>query len=352
MPIQAADIADLVTSTLRSLGRGRWTDNSSAYRRTVATQILIKKGKVKFETDGYEIQFNRLTGLGDTARFVGMGAIDQIDVPANLGLGSIPWRHATWNWAWDYREILMNRNESRIVELLHTRRNQALGNMIELFERALWRVPLTTDNVSIYGIPYWIVKSNTATTTNNGFNGTVPSGYTTVGNINPTTDTRWRNYATQYSNVTKDDFVRKARRMAEYTAFKPIVADTPNYETGEKTLFYSNYSLVGSLVEIAESSNENLGKDVAPYEGKVLFMNTPIDIVPELDNDTTNPFYQIPWSVFFVKGLTGSWMKETNQPIVPGQHTMSAVHGDVTLNTLCVDRRQAGVLATDVTMPA
>jgi len=71
-----------------------------------------------------------------------------------------------------------------------------------------------------------------------------------------------------------------------------------------------------------------------------------------LDNDTTNPFYQIDWGVMGAMGLSGAYMKETNVAVVPGQHTMSATHVDSTLNTLCYDRRRCGVLATDTGLPA
>jgi hypothetical protein len=352
MALQAANIADLVTTTLRDLGRNKWTDNSSYYRRTAAMQMLNKR-KTSFQS-GYEIQFNRMVGLSNAARSVGLGAEDVVNITNQMGTANVPWRHVTWNWAYDFREPLFNNQPAKIVDLLKTRRIAAMGSAIELFERMMWRAPAVTDDVSMYGVPYWIVKSNTAATyaNNNGFNGLAPSGYTTVAGVNPTTDDRWRNYATQYTVVSKDDFIRKARRMAEYTDFRPLVENTPQYDTGAKCEFYTNYNVSGTLVEILESQNENLGTDIAPYEGKAQFMRTNINVIPELDADTTNPFYQIDWGTFGVVGLSGAWMKETNVPTVPGQHTMSAVHTDVTLNTICYDRRKSGVLATDTTLPA
>jgi len=353
MATQAANIADLVTTTLRELGRNRWTDNASYYRNTIALKTLINKKKTTFDS-GYEIQFNRMTGVSQSARFVGLGAEDVVTITNQMGTCSVPWRHVTWNWAYDYREPLFNSGAAKIVDLIRTRRVAAMGSAIELFERAFWRTPASSDDVTMYGIPYWIVKSNTAATiaNNNGFNGLSPATSTNVAGINPNTDDKWRNYATQYTTVSKSDFIRSARRMAEMTKFTPLVDDVPQYDKGEATEFYTNYALYSTLVEILESQNDNLGADIAPMEGKPTFMRGPINVVPELDSDTTNPFYQIAWSVFCVKGLSGSWMKETVQPVVPGQHTLSAVHTDCTLNTLCYDRRKCGVLATDTTMPA
>lgn len=355
MALQGSGDADLVTTTLRDLGRGKWTDNSSAYRNTIALKKIINKRKTNFDS-GYEVQWNRMTGLSNSARGVGLGAQDIIDITTNMGTPpTAPWRHVTWNWAWDFREPLMNNSPAKIVDLIKTRRIAAMGSAIEYFEVRLWRAASTSaTDVNIFGIPNYIVKSATAATiaNNNGFNGLAPSGDTLVAGINPTTDTRWRNYTDAYTVVSKDDLIRKWRRMAEYTNFQPLVDNTPTYDDGEATEFYTNYAVSGTLVEILESQNENLGVDVAPYEGKAMFNRSPVNVVPELDNDTTNPVYQVPWSVMGAMGLSGAWMKETNILQVPGQHTMSATHTDCTLNLICRDRRQAGVISNGTTLPA
>lgn len=353
MAVQANNIADLVTGTLNQLGRGKWTDNASRYRRTVAAKFLLKKGKMTFDS-GKAVSWNRMNALGNSTRWVGLGAPDVLDIPTVMGTGEIPWRHITNNWSMDFREPLMNSNESAIFNLIKARRVASMGNMVETFERAAWRCPALTDDVTMMGIPYWVVKSNTAATlaNNNGFNGLAGATHTTVGGINPTTDDQWRNYGTQYTLAAKEDFVRKARRMAEMTKWEPIVDDIPQYASGEACEYYTNYDLYSTLVEILESQNENLGIDIASMEGKVVFMGAKVKSIPELDNDSTNPFYQIDWSVFGAMGLRGATMKETSVPIVGGQHTMSATFVDSTLNTLCYDRRKLGVLATGTTMPA
>lgn len=355
MALQAAGDADLVALTLKDLGRGKWTDNSSAYRNTIALKKIINKRKTSMDS-GYEVQWNRMVNTSNSARGVGFGAQDVVDITNNMGTPpSIPWRHVTWNWAWDFREPLMNNSPAKIVDLIKTRRIAAMGSAIEYFEYRLWRAAATAaTDVDPYGIPNYLVKSATAATgaNNNGFNGLAPGSDTTVAGINPTTDTRWRNYTDAYTVVSKDDLIRKWRRMAEYTNFKPLVDNTPTYETGEETEFYTNYAVSGTLVEILESQNENLGMDVAPYEGKAMFNRSKVNVVPELDNDTTNPVYQVPWSVMGCIGLTGAWMKETAIANVPGQHTLSATHTDVTLNIIMRDRRMGGVIATGVGMPA
>lgn len=351
MAIQVTNDADLVTTTLSELGRPKFTDLMSDYQNTIALKRLLKKSKTNFDS-GKSISFNVITDHSNSARFVGLGAIDVIDITSQMTTGDVPWRHITWNWAWDFREPLMNKSPAKIVDLIQTRRIAALGSAIIKFEYAFWRVPASTDDTSPYGVPYWIVKSNTATTTADGFNGSVPSGYTIVGGLNPTTYPRWKNYATQYTTVSKDDLIRKWRRACMYTDFTPLVDEIPTYNTGDDYGYYTNYPVVGTLEEILESQNENLGSDVASQDGKALFRRTPVTWAKELDLDTTNPVYGINWGEFKTMGLSGAWMKETAVPTVAGQHTMSATHTDCTFNLFCRNRRRNFVLATDTTLPA
>lgn len=353
MSLQAAQIADLVTTTLNELGELKFTDLMSDYQNTIILKRTMKKNKMTFDA-GPEVQFNVILDHNDSARFVPLGAVDIVDIPNVMTTGRVPYRHITWNWAIERREIAMNRSPRRIVELAKTRRIASFGSAIIKFENKGWRAPASTDDLSPYGIPYWIVKSNTAANSSNsdGFNGSVPSGYTTVGNLNPTTYPRWKNYATQYTLITKDDLIRKMRRACVYTDFMPLVDDIPVYNTGDDYGYYTNYAVIGALEEALEAQNENLGSDVASMDGKTLFRQAPLVFVKELDLDTTNPIYGINWGEFKTMGLRGEWMNETSIPNQPGQHTVSATHTDCSFNWFCRNRRRNWVLATDTTMPS
>lgn len=348
--LQAGDIADLVTTTLDELGELKFTDLMSDYQNTIALKRLMKKGKMTF-TAGTQVDFNVITDENHSARFVGLGEDDIVDIPNVMTTGKVPWRHITWNWGIERREVAMNRSPRKIVDLTKTRRIAAFGSAIIKFEQRFWKVPAVTDNVNPFGIPYYVVKSATANTTNTGFNGTVPSGYTVVANLNPTTYPRWANYAGPYTAVTKDDFVRKARHMANYTDFKPLVDDMPVYNTGNDIGQYCNYALLSALEEILEDQNDDLGPDVASQDGKTVFRRVPVTFVKELDLDTTNPFYMLNWGELGTMGLRGEWMNETAQPIMPGKHTVSATFTDCTFNLLCRNRRRQGVLSNGTTLP-
>jgi hypothetical protein len=354
MPVlQSSGIADLVAMTLPQLGKLKFTDLMSNYQNTIILKRTMKKGKMTFES-GASVDFNVITDTNHSAKMVGIGQVDNVDIPNLMTKGEVPWRHCTWNWAHDNRILAMNREPSRIVDLLQTQRIAAFGDGIILFEIQGWQCPASTDTVSAYGIPYWVVKSNTAATqtNNNGFNGGAPTGYTTVGNINPTTFPRWQNYATQYTNVLKNDFVRKARRMMFYIDFQPLVDEIPTYNTGDDYGLYANYSLVAALEELLEAQNDDLGNDIASMDGKTEFRRKPVTPVRQLDLDTTNPLYALNWGEFHAMGLRGLWMYETVIPVMPNQHNVSATHNDCSFNWFCRNRRRNGVIATDVTMPS
>lgn len=350
--LQATDIADLVTTTLNELGELKFTDLMSNYQNTIALKRLMKKNKTTFDA-GPKVQWNLITDTNGSARFVGLGETDIVNIKNVMTTASVDWRHITWNWAIERREIAFNRTPRKIVDMSKTRRIAAFGDAIIKFEQAYWQVPDVTDTVTAYGIPYYVVKSNTAATAANadGFNGLVPSGYTTVANLSSTTYPRWANYATQYTSISKDDLIRKWRRMAVYTDFMPLVDEIPQYTTGEDYGYYTNYAVVSSLEELLEAQNDDLGPDVASMDGKVLFRRVPVTFVKQLDRDTTNPVYSLNWGELHTMGLRGEWMREVVMPQYPGQHTLSATFTDCTYNLLCRNRRRQGVLATDTPMP-
>lgn len=349
MALQGTDYADLVVTSLNQLGRSKFTDLMSDYQNTIALKRLMKKGKMTFE-GGPEVQFNLITNTNGSARAVGLGYTTVADIPNVMTNGKVPWRHVTWNWAMERRMIAMNAGAQKIVDIVKVQRLAAFGDAVKMFERFFWRVPDSTDTVTPFGIPYYVVKSTTATTTNDGFNGTLPSGYTTVANISPTTYPRWTNYATGYTTVSKDDLIRKLRRAAKYTDFTPLVEGIPQYDVGNDYGWYSNYNVVGTMEEILEAQNENLGSDVAPMDGKVMIRRAPLTFVKELDLDTTNPVYGIDWSTMHTMGLKGEWMREKVFDENPNQPTMMLTNVDCSYNLICHNRRKNSVIATATTM--
>jgi hypothetical protein len=339
--IQAADIADIAVSTLRNLGRHRVTDVQSTYQNTTIFKRLWKKNKLTFSGD--QAQFNLITDESHTARSVGLYYTANVAPTNVLTTGVMPWRHVHWDYGID-----------RILDIFKVQRWAALASGILFMERKGWQVaPSTSDD--FMGIPGWIVKSNTAVTTNDGFNGSLPSGYTTVAGIDPTSvkiAPKWNNYGTQYTNVSKDDAVIKLERLLDYTDFMPLVDELPTYNEGDDYGLYTTYTVKQQFKQLLEAQNDDLGFDLDPTNGHMMFRRGPVTWVKQLENDTTNPIYAINWGEFHFIVLRGEMMKEVVFPQLPNQPTTMAVHVDSSLNTYCTNRRRQGILSTDTTMPA
>ncbi len=345
--LQATGDHDLVQTTIRDLGRMRFTEIATNLQEHTAMSNLLRSNRVEL-TSGYGIQFDVMVGQTNAAANVGMGASDDVNIVDTMTQGDADWRNSTTNYALIGQEVAMNREPSKIVSLVQVRRLGALISLAELMENNFWGPPVAVnDNLTPWGVNTWFVKNATQ-----GFNGSVPSGYTEIGGINPTTYPNWNNWTDQYVAVSKDDLIRRMRKAATFTKFRPPVEGIPSFNTGDSYGYYSNYGVIGPLEENLEAQNDNLGNDVASKDGDVLFRKVPVKWIPKLEADTTNPVYGIQWGEFKTFILSGWWLKETAVPVYPGQHTMSAQFVDCTYQWVCRNRRRNFVIATGTTYPS
>jgi hypothetical protein len=348
--LQGTDIADLVQSVINDKGRMKMTDISSDYNETIVAKELFSKSKSE-PGFGTEFEFNLVTDDNGSAEAHGLYAPVQVNPTNVMTSGKMPWRRVRFNYGIDHDEIAMNMAPTKVYALIDTRRRAALASWIKFAERRFWRLASASDTLNFQGIPYWIVKSATAITTNNGFNGTVPSGYTTVANINPTTYPRYTNFAGPYSALTDDDFVKTLETAMDRTRFVPLVEGTPTYNTGDKYGLYTTFNVRSAMKDILKAQNDSLGWDLDPANGKVAFRRSPLVWVNELDSDTTGPIYGINWGVFSVRRLKNVWMREVVIKEHDTQPTVTAVHTFCSFNTFCPDRRRNFVLSNGTTLP-
>lgn len=340
MSLEAADIADLVASTLDDLGRMKMTDLSGDLQEYVGFSEIFKKERVTFDS-GKAISFNLLTDDNNQASHTGLYQVDNYGVNDVLDSGTIPWRYSNFNYAWDNHEISMNASsEERLLDLVKVRRIAAFIAWAKLIESTIWSKPTdSTDKTTPYGVKMYVVRN-----ASEGFNGGNPSGFTSgVAGINSSTQTRWANWTAQYTNVTKTDFIRKARQASVKTKFMPPV-EISDYNTGDRFGYYTNYSVLSSLEEILEDQNENLGNDIASKDGQVQYRKRAVRYVPQLDSDAQNPFYGLNWGVLQTVFMRGWYMKEAKPRQAPNQHNVTVVDNDSQWNLKCTDRRRLFVI--------
>ncbi|HOK67208.1 MAG TPA: phage major capsid protein [Anaerohalosphaeraceae bacterium] len=347
--IRDVDIADLITTTLHKLGRGRFHQIAQQLTEYEVMSWLLKKngefGGVNVISDGLGIKEYLMVKYGDSFRWVGLFEKDNIDITDHLTEMKVEWCRGTDNMAWERREILENRGESRLNNVIIPRRVAMMLRVAQNLENAFFADPIPGESKIPWGLPYWIVKNSTT-----GFNGGVhpalaAAGVTTVGNVNPEQYPTFKNYTDTYSAFTKEDLVRKLRKAHRKTAWKsPISLKEFRSVYGERRRLFVNEETISALESIAESQNDNLGIDLAPYDGETTFKRHPIRYVPKLDDDTSNPVYMIDLATFMLFVLEGDYLRESDARVAPFQHNVFVVHVDLSYNTLCVNRRANAVL--------
>lgn len=346
--LTATQLVDVVAGTLRDLGRPHYEPLMTDIQEFTAFHNLLDETRVAEQTGGYGVQWNVAVNNSGTARNTGFGGQDNPRIVSTMVQAQADWRGISADYSFLGEEISMNSDhEEQIVDLVAERRVATLYAIAELFEADFWGAPVSsTDTITPWGVNTWLQKAATE-----GFTGLMPSGFTTLG-LSSTTYPRWRNYAAPYTNVTPDDLIRKWRRASRKTNFKPPVSGIPQPGTAVQYGYYTNEPVLNYLEELLVGQNESIGTDLARYDNDVVFHRAPVHWVPFLDRDSTGPVYGINWGKFKTKVLLGWWLRETNVPHYPGQHTMSAHFLDCRFQPITYTRRCHFVLSTGTSYPS
>ncbi len=339
MPDQVDDFVSLTTPMFK---RFKWTDISLEHPEYVSSTLIDDKKVV--EQGGPTIDFRLKTRNTGNARNTGLFAQDITKVEDVTIAASVPWSMQTTNYSYDIYEDLFQSDRETIVKELQIRDHDAMSDMAELNEENLWSAPTSTADSRPMGIPFWLQK-DASTTVEGAFNGGNPTGFDAgCAGVSSTTYPRWRNWTFGYTQVSPGDLVRKVKKALAFTHF---MAPVPHPELGfgnsEYTIF-TTYRVSEPLERLAESRNDNLGKDLAKYINTVTIGGTPVKWVPYLEaNDTSDPLYGVNWKVFrpFVK--KGANMRRNPPKQGSRQHTTREVHIDNWMGYICYNRRMCWV---------
>ncbi len=357
MPLLESDIQDLVNLTRGDEGKGRLQNIAMQYTHYPLVGTMFGPDKLKIES-GYRIERNLMTRLPDAAWMTGLYGDDQIVAEDVTKKVIVEYRQAATGFMFDENEIAANQGEAKIYDLMKEKRAGADGAMIELLERKGWTAPSSSsDTLEFHGIPYWVVKNATT-----GFTGGAASGHTLVGNIDPSDVTTFKNYSVTYTNVDKADLFPKLRTAMRECDFKEVL-DVESYRRMKKQYrLYVNQTTITAFETVGESQNENLGRDLAPYDGGLLskgglsgvqefsgaltFRRRPLPYTPYLNNDTQNPVYGLDHSVLYFHVCKWCDMKEKPAIRHPNKRNVWQVFKDLRGNFCCVDRRAQFVAYT------
>ena len=330
-------IDDMVNSTLNELGSFKYENLSYTLLEHIVQKRLMRKKRMGFQS-GKSVDFNVKTKTGKQASHSELFDTDEVNIVNLLGKGNVPWTFTKTHWGYDNREPEFNSGASQILDMIKVRRDDAIQSVVGLFEDDFWATPDATNDKAPFGIKYWITRNATE-----GFNGAAPSGFTDVGGLNPSTVQNWKNWTSQYAAISKTDLIRKIRKAVTMTNFKPPIEGNP-YAKGQDFTHLTNYDVVGELEEYLQTENDDLGTDIAGYDGMVTFRSVPVEHVPKLDADTKNPWYGINWNFFEMIFMSGQFAVQSEP--MKASHNTRAIFYDWTYQYICRNRRMHFVCNT------
>ena len=335
MSLTDANIEDMLTTTLHDLGRNRFHQIAQDLVEYVALPRLLRKGNVRMQSSGIGIKETLMTRTGGSARWVGLNEEDAVAFQDVLDQLTVVWVRLTDNMTWERRMLLENRGEARINNVIKPQRVAMMLRIADALEQGFFGAPDASDTKKPWGLKYWMVKNATT-----GFNGGLPSGFSTVGGVNLTDSPTFKNYTFQYSNISKADLIKSMRTAHRKTRWRsPFKTTEMVSEFGDRRQIFVNETTLSAIEDVGEAQNENLGRDIASMDDRIVFKRHPFVYVPYLDDDATNPFYMTDLETIKPIVLKGDFLRESDAKRSPKQHNTFEVHIDLSVNFVMTNRR-------------
>jgi hypothetical protein len=331
----------MITTTLHNLGRGRFHQIAQDLQEYLVLPKLLAKDNVRIMTSGIGVKETLMTKTGGSARWVGLNEEDSVTYIDVLDGLTVVYVRLTDNMTWERRMLLENRGEARINNVIKPQRQAMMLRIADALEEGFFAAPDPADTKKPWGLKYWVVKNATT-----GFNGGLPSGFTTVGGVNITDSPTFKNYTAQYTDITKADVIKKMRTAHRKTNWRsPFKMSQMISETGMRRQIFVNETTISNVEDVGEAQNENLGRDVASMDDMIVFKKHPFVYSRYLDEDTTNPFYMIDTDTIKPFVLKGDYLRETDAQRSPKQHNTFEVHVDLSMNFVMTNRRANAVIS-------
>ncbi len=328
--------------TLKKYQKKRFINLTNQYHRNEFFERFMSSSKVP-EQGGAALAWKAQVSRINNTRLTQLYDQDRSNIANGMKEASVKWSMQTTNYSYDINEpMLQGGNETQIVNILTVKESEMYEGWSDFMFEKMWLCPAVgSDPQDLFGIPYWLTKNSSATP---GFNGGVPSGYSDVAGISPTTYPNWKNWTYTYTlnTYTRTDIVRRTVEAMNMCYFAP----PPKVEGGApgkpRWQLYTTWAVNEALEELAEQRNDNLKKELGFMPGGgVTILGVPLTWCDALDGgrgratlgpavDTTNPIYGVDWSQLDFKFLAGKNSVRTGPDKVAGAHTQRIVFVDNT----------------------
>jgi hypothetical protein len=336
--LQEQDMRDLVTGTLRNYGPPRFKQIATELQSYEVMPKWFKRDKVMIQ-GGTGLKRTLMARTNRTAYHTGIAGEDVTSITDLFEQIDVPFRHAVASWSYITQQVLVNRGKELVVNVIKPKRTAAMIDMAEELEYKAWAAPTPDNDVDPYGIPWWIVKNATQ-----GFNGGYPTGFSTMAGINLDTVPNFKNWTDTYVAISKQDLVKKLRRMLMYCGWKSPLRASDMLDDKAMYRFYCNFETELEVNDVATAQNDNLGPDVTNMDGQAMIKRFPLVAVPALNTHTDNPIYAVDHNCFYPFIRQGDFLRETGMIRDANRHNVWHHFIDLGYNYIMINRRTSGVL--------
>lgn len=360
--VSNSDLLDLQRTTTENLPDLDF-EVALTYQSYLVCDKWFKSDNVS-EESGTSIKRNIIlddSGNAQHVRLYQKVPVNVTDVQRQL---TAPWVQARTHYTIERREALRNRKPSKYIDLLKSRRTDGMVSLANLIEVDGWKSPNnTSDDLNPRGLPYWINKvipsagsgySAAIDVTTGGFVGRRvlfadgTQATTDVAGIDPTAESKWRNYAAVYSAVSTSDLIRAMRKAFYATSFKaPMMVKDLGQGPLAKYRIYCPLSTLIQLEEIGQTQNvgsDMLGPDLAKFHGVTAFRRVPLEYAPLLDSDTSEPVYMVNHNNFYPITQEGDWLRENEPQSDVESNNVFVTIIDNSFQFFCKNRRTSGAV--------
>ena len=365
MGIQIEQAADLLMGTLAKFKPNQFEIALESQTAEIVNRWF--KSDKKVITGGDMVKFYIQLKRSNNATHTRLYDTDDVNVANVMSEGTVKWTHAKTAWAFDVRELAMNKgNPQRVFNLLEARVKAAYQDLIIELEEAAWRTPTgSTDDLSPHGIPAWLVQADADSETGD-FTGYVgdyttsadaESAYSTVAGLScsSTTNPLWANYYADHNNNLDDTLIKVLSKAVLMTNFEtPTVAGEALDPKSNFSNFryYTSSNVILELEEVARQSDDKVGYDLGKYAGAVIFKGIPFKWVKDLDTELTyargaDPIYGINHNHFYPVVLADNNFRKTKPTAKNGSHNVMEGFIDLSYAYVCDNRRTGGFLISD-----
>ncbi len=338
MTIHADGFADHVIGTERKREPPKVSNIAQALRDYPTVRDMLKKKRRLFR-GGRGIEVNLFDKLGTGADHVGLLDAENPQYQDHLTQMTTAWVHARDSYMMEYRsDVLMNTGGEKLVDIMKMREAATMMRLVAELEDKIWESPAVGDLTNPRGFPYWIVQNSSS-----GFNGGHEGSHTSTGGVDVAVHPNYKNYSGTFTDITKLDAVQKIRRMLKKIKWRSPVS-LSEYRSQTDMQLLMNEETQTEFENLAQQQNQNLGSDLAMYDGSTVIKKMPLRDVPQLDAETNKPIYAIDFGSTKFAILRGDFFRRTTKDGGMTQPNSTATFIWLSYNLVCYDRRRNGVL--------